>query len=114
LNKAIWQCSTPEQKTILITLLLMANHKENEWEWQGKKFIVQPGQFITSSKSIETAAGPGISRQNVRTALGKFEKYGFLTKESTRTGILITITNWEVYQSQEEKVTNKVTIDQPT
>ena len=114
LNKAIWQCSTPEQKTILITLLLMANHKENEWEWQGKKFIVQPGQFITSSKSIETTAGPGISRQNVRTALEKFEKYGFLTKVSTKTGILVTITNWEVYQSQDEVATNKVTIDQPT
>ena len=30
LDKPIWLNSTPEQKTILITLLLMANFKENE------------------------------------------------------------------------------------
>ncbi|MCA5964224.1 hypothetical protein LC724_33295 [Blautia sp. RD014234] len=28
LDKPIWQLSTPEQKSILITLLLMANHRE--------------------------------------------------------------------------------------
>jgi hypothetical protein len=44
LNKAIWQCSTMEQKVILITLLLMANHEEKEWEWQGEKFKCKPGQ----------------------------------------------------------------------
>ena len=51
-NKAIWKCSTPEQKVVLITLLLMADHKGNEWEWQGKKHITKLGQFITSLKSI--------------------------------------------------------------
>lgn len=92
----------------------MANHKQREWEWKGKKFVAGPGQFITSSKSIEKNAGPGISRQNVRTALDKFEKYEFLTKISTKTGVLITITNWEIYQSKDEEVTNDITINQPT
>ena len=104
LEKAIWQCSTPEQKTILITLLMMANHEENEWEWEGQKYKCKPGQFITSLKSIAEKAGLGISIQNVRTALTKFEKYGFLTNQSTNKNRLITIVNWDFYQAKEDAV----------
>jgi hypothetical protein len=109
LNKAIWQCSTMEQKVILITLLLMANHEEKEWEWQGEKFKCKPGQFVTSLKSIAEKAGSDISIQNVRTAIAKFEKYEFLTNQSTKTGRLITIVNWELYQSQDSKLTKGLT-----
>lgn len=35
-------------------------------------------------------------------ALKKFERYGFLTNESTNKNRLITIENWELYQSNEE------------
>ncbi len=98
LDKPIWLQSTPEQKTILITLLLMANHKDKEWEWKGKKFKAKPGQFITSLNSIVKKCGKGISTQNVRTALDRFKKYEFLTYESTKTGRLITIVNWGLYQ----------------
>jgi hypothetical protein len=108
INKAIWKTSTPEQKVILITLLMMASHVENEWEWQGKKFTCQPGQFVTSLKSIADNAGQGITIQNVRTALVRFEKYDFLTNQSTKTGRLITIVNWGLYQNNDE-VTNKDT-----
>lgn len=102
LNKAIWKCSTPEQKVILITLLLLANHKEEEWEWKGQKFMCKPGQFVTSLNSIAQKAGRNISIQNVRTALDKFKKYDFLTYESTKTGRLVTIVNYSVYQSRKE------------
>jgi hypothetical protein len=98
LDKAIWQCSTTEQKTILITLLLMANHDQREWEWEGKKFKCVPGQFVTSIKSIAIKAG--VTNQNVRTALVRFEKYEFLTNQSTKTGRLITIVNWGLYQCE--------------
>ena len=118
LGKAIWKDSTPEQKTILITLLLMANHKETEWEWKGTSFHCSPGQFKTSLESMAAACGKGISVQNVRTALKRFEKYGFLTNESTRAGRLITICNWEQYQSLEDEHNkespNPLTDDQQT
>ena len=39
--------------------------------------------------------------RNVRTALERFEKLGFLTNASTKTGRLITIVNWEKYQSRD-------------
>lgn len=101
LDKAIWTESTPEQKVILITLLLMANHAEKEWEWQGQKYVAKPGQFVTSLSKIAEKAGPGISMQNVRTALKRFEKYDFLTNKSTKQNRLITIVNWAFYQDKQ-------------
>ena len=98
LEKPIWFDSTPEQKTILITLLLMANHEGRQWEWQGQKYYAAPGQFVTSLPKIVEACGPGVSIQNVRTALKRFEKYEFLTDQSTKKNRLITINNWAFYQ----------------
>lgn len=109
-TKPIWLNSTPEQKTILITLLAMANYREKKWEWQGKPFECQPGQFITSLDSIQENCGQGVTIQNIRTALKRFEKLEFLTNQSTKTGRLITILNWELYQGDIEesnKDTNK-------
>lgn len=103
LKKAIWKCSNPQHKTILITLLLMANHEESEWEWEGKKFTCNPGQFITSLKSIKKIAGKGITIKMIRNALIKFEKYDFLANKGAMTGRLITIVNWEQYQLQEKR-----------
>ncbi len=108
MDKAIWQGSSPEQKAVLITLLMLANHNEKEWLWQGNKFKAKPGQFITSINSIAKRAG--VSKQNVRSALVKFEKLEFLTNQSTKTGRLITIINWGLYQGGNEgdnKATNK-------
>ena len=101
MEKVIWQKSTPEQKVVLITILMMANHDKKEWEWQGKRFEIQAGQFITSLDNLAKIAG--VSTQNVRTALTKFKKYEFLTNESTKTGRLITVVNWGLYQSEQER-----------
>lgn len=111
LEKPIWIKSTPEQKVILITLLLMANHKESEWEWEGEKFKVNPGQMVTSLESISEKCGKGITIQNVRTAIQKFEKYEFLTNKSTKTGRLITIVNWRDYQEDESAINNDTNKD---
>ena len=102
LDSPIWQVTTVEQKVILITLLLMANHSEKKWYWQGEEFICQPGQFITSLPNIVKACGNGLTVQNVRTALKKFENMNFLTDQSTKTGRLITIVNWQGYQGKRE------------
>jgi hypothetical protein len=109
LKKPVWKLSTPAQKVVLITLLLMANHNENEWIWQGQKFKCLPGQMITSLEEIKRRAGKGISIQSVRSALLKFAKLDFLTNESTKTGRLISIVNWELYQEELLKPTKQLT-----
>jgi len=100
LEKPIWTNSTPEQKAILITILLDVNRKEKEWEWRGERFKASPGQTITSLEKLAHKAG--VSIQNVRTALKRFEKLEFLTNESTKTGRLITVINWGVYQAKSD------------
>ena len=98
LNKAIWSQSKAEQKAVLITILCLANHLEREWVWNGKKFIAEPGQFVTSLESLSQKSG--VSTRSVRTALANFEKLEFLTNESTKTGRLITVVNWGYYQDK--------------
>ncbi len=111
LNKPIWVCGTPEQRVILITLLCMANHRPQKWEFGGEVYEVQAGQFITSIKSIvENCKCKDITSQKVRTALERFEKLGFLTSKSTNKNRLITIVNWRLYQDKtftDNKQTNK-------
>ena len=107
LKDVVWQKSTPEQKVILITILLMVNHGEKDCEWMGEKYQCKPGQRVTSLATIQENCGKGISTQNIRTALVHFEKLDFLTNESTKTGRLITVKNWGKYQAKPVK-TNKV------
>lgn len=101
MDKPIWLNSTPEQKVILITILMLASHVDKEWEWQGNKFTIKPGQFVTSLPKLAEKCGEGISIQNVRTALKRFKKLEFLTDESTATGRLITVENWGIYQGDD-------------
>ena len=114
LEKPIWLESSPEQKVILITLLSMANHEEKEWEWQGVPYKAKPGQFVTSLESIRKKCGKGISLQNVRTALKRFEKYEFLTNQSTKQNRLITIVNWGIYQEKNAELTDQPTVSSQT
>lgn len=100
LDKAIWKLSTPEQKVVLITILMLANHSSNQWEFEGKKFVCKAGQFVTSLNSLAEYCGKGVSVQNVRSALDRFERYEFITNKSTNTGRLITVVNWDKYQDK--------------
>jgi len=102
-NKPIWLNSSPQQKVVLIAILSRANYKENSWDWDGKKFSVKPGQFVTSLKSIKERCGDGVSIRNIRTALKRFENMEFLTSKVTNRGRIITILNWNKYQQRENQ-----------
>lgn len=114
LDKPIWINSTPEQKVILITLLLMVNHQGSEWEWKGNPYKVKPGQVITSLETIVKKCGNGVTVSKVRTALERFRKLGFLTNQSTNKNRLITIVNWGLYQINNGELTNCLTSNQQT
>lgn len=98
LKEPIWFNSTIEQKVIFITLLFMARWKEQKYDIYGDTITLNPGQFITSYSEIAKLTGMGVSVRNVRTGIDRFEKLGFLTREVTRRGSLITIVNWRKYQ----------------
>ena len=98
LDKPIWAKSSYKQRSILVALLLLASHKESRWWWKGKKFVVKPGQMITSWESIAKLVGHGVTRQSIRSSLDRFKKLEFITIETTKEGSLITIINWDRYQ----------------
>ena len=78
--------------------------------WQGEQYECKTGQVVTSLQKIAEKSGKGVSIQNVRTALKRFEKLGFLTNESTTNRQVITIDNWGIYQGSDDepnKQTNK-------
>ncbi len=108
MGKDAWKYSTPEHKVILVTLLMMADHQEKRWDWKGKRIKARPGQFVTSLDKIRETAGRGISLQNIRSALAKFQNHKIITNESTKTGRLITIVDWGKDKGTEDK-TNKAT-----
>lgn len=102
-DNPLYKDCNAKQRDILINLLLMVNYTSNKWIFKGEEFEVKPGQLVTSLESIANSCAKDVTVQNVRTALLKFEKHGFLTNKSTNKNRLITIVNWELYQSEEEK-----------
>jgi len=102
-----------KQRDVMMTILLLANHESNTWEFRGEVYEVQPGQFITSLDSLKENCASDVTTQNIRTALLKLEKHGFLTNESTKKNRLITVVNWGLYQGCGD-TTNKEINRQPT
>ena len=114
----MYQYLNSKQRDVMIQILLMANHHEREWMWEGRVYKCKPGQLITSLQTLKSRCAKDVSIQNIRTSLSVLEKFGFLTNKSTNTGRIITLINWDAYQSDEfetNKETNKeLTNDQQT
>lgn len=96
--------------------LLKANHKDREIMFNGKLINIEAGQFITGRNVLSEAVGENSSTTYKR--LKKLEQMKYLSLKSNNKNTLVTIVNWESYQSTEEKVTtksqqsnNKVTTD---
>ncbi|MDW7672727.1 MAG: hypothetical protein SCK57_10720 [Bacillota bacterium] len=103
--KPIWTETSPEQKVLLLCLLMKANYRENEWIHRGVPYHLKPGQLITSIESLMKMGGEGLTHRKVRSALALFEKLGFLTMETSNRNTLITIVNWAAYQAETPEAT---------
>lgn len=103
LDNPLWKDCTAQQKVVMVTLLLMANHEPKKWIFKGEEYECKAGQFITSLNSIQQEVGSDISIDQIRRSLVKLEKFGFLTNKSTNKNRLITIENWGLYQFKDEQ-----------
>lgn len=88
-------------KGVFLHILLTANFKP--MEWQGRTIF--PGQLVTSVARM--GADLGFSPRQVRTALDKLKSTNEITIETTNRYTLITVTNWEEYQTLSEIQANK-------
>lgn len=110
LESSTWEALNNNRKVLMITILLLANHKDKEiYLKDGTKFTVKKGQLLTSLDSLSKKCG--VSREVVRKGLSFFKTVEFSTQESPqgrhRNGTLITVANWELYQSNEKADTKK-------
>lgn len=93
---------------VFIYCLLKTSHAEHD-QLVGDIIVpVKKGEFVSGRKSISSSTG--LTEQNVRTALSKLEKLGILTIKPTNKFSLISISNWDKYQQDNQQVTSK----QPT
>ena len=88
-------------KDLFLHLLLTAAYKESEW--LGRP--IKKGQLVTSYGHL--AEELGFSVKQIRTALDKLKSTGEVASTSTNKYTLITVVNWEEYQSFEYKETSK-------
>jgi hypothetical protein len=111
LSSSMYQNLSASQRDVFWVCLLLANHASAEWEWEGEIFKCNPGQFVTSLASMRKLCAKDTKTQKIRTALNKLEKWRFLTNISTKTGRLITILNWDTYQTNGNSTNKDVNKD---
>lgn len=115
LNSDMWRSLNSKQRDVALTILLMVFHDEGEVDTGDGLIKTKPGQRFCSLETIRQNCAKDVTIQNIRTALSKLEQWGFITMESTKKGRLITVVNWEFYQSGDEnQQTNQQTKQQTT
>jgi len=92
---------------VFINLLLEADFTPNTW----KGIKVQPGQLIFGRKEFSKKIG--VSEQSIRTALKHLKSTNEITIKSTNKYSLISINNWETYQSINQLPNQQLTSNQP-
>ena len=104
-----WEWFTDVNTTHLFTYcLLRANHKDAKW----RGIDIKRGSFITSLDTLSKQTG--LSVMQVRTAINKLEKTSEITSQSTNINRLITVTNYDLYQSDNKPDNKRVTSKQQT
>lgn len=88
---------------LFITILLMANWKPKKWRGR----VIPRGSCWTSIQGL--AAKSGLTFQQTRTAFEHLISTNEITSEVTNEGRLVTVVNYEVYQSDNENITDKIT-----
>lgn len=93
-------------------LLLNATHAEYPALFKGEKIMLKPGQLITGRKSI--AAKLSISESKVTRTLNTFESEQQIEQQTSNKNRLITVLNWDLYQSSEQQNELLVNNNRPT
>ncbi len=98
----------PNIRGVFTHCLLKSNFEPKKWHG----ISVPAGSFITSIGNL--AGEIGISTQNVRTALAKLKSTNNLTIKTTNKYTVISIINWDDYQSANEQTNKQSTNNQQT
>lgn len=89
--------SDPNASRLFIHCLLRANYEDKNWRGMDLK----RGQFFTSLETL--SAETGLSIRQARTALDKLESTGDLTSSGMARGRVVTVVNYDSYQSDDKQ-----------
>ncbi len=104
-----WQWfQKPEMVQLFIYLLIDANYSEKKW--QG--ISIKKGQLVTSRERISRDLKMSI--QNVRTCLNRLKSTNEITIKTTNRYTLLTICNYDQYQTYNKNINQQTTNSQPT
>lgn len=92
--------SDPATLSIWIHLLLLANHKETKRMINGRVIAIQPGQLITSRKSL--SAKTGVNESKVERVLTTLKNEQQIEQHGTSKFRVISIVKWAEYQQDEQ------------
>lgn len=100
LNEWEWK-SEPNMVALFVHLLMNANYETTRW----RGLLLEPGQLIVGRKT--TPKDCGISENQYRKCIERLEKTNEITIKSTNKYSVVSLVNWAIYQSNEDKSTNK-------
>ena len=95
-------------KSVFLHCLLSANWEDSRFEGM----VVKRGSFVTGRKKM--AQEIGISEQQLRTALNHLKSTNEITVESTSKYSIISINNYDMYQTDNQVSNQQPTNNQPT
>ena len=102
---------SPEMVSMFVHLLMLANHEEGRWHGE----TIHRGQILTSRERLSETTG--LTVQQVRTCLSRFEQTGEIVRKSTNRKTIITISNYDRYQVREDAeqpaINQQITSNQP-
>ena len=107
-ESSIWTDS--QAVHLWITLLINANHAENEFLQNGSLVRVKRGQVLTGRKSL--SAETGINESKIQRLLKTFEKCHMIEQLTNNRSRLISIINYDQYQASEQPVNNQRTTNE--
>lgn len=110
---------TAVQKLIAIYIVLNANHEDGIWydKYKGIEVEVKRGQLVTSRNKIVNEwfnKDKDVTEQRVRTCLDKLVRINFITKSPANDYTLITVVNYDIYQSKKDDDNQVLTKSQPS
>ena len=105
-------CKDAEHIAVWVYLLLKATHKEKEMIFSGEKITLKPGQLITGRKKISEYCK--VNESKVQRILKSFENEHQIEQQTANKNRLITVVNWDKYQSSEQQFEQQVNNNRTT
>ncbi|KAF5031935.1 hypothetical protein DSECCO2_622550 [anaerobic digester metagenome] len=105
-------CKDSDHLAVWVYLLMKVTHKEYDTVFNGERYTLKPGQQIFGRKGI--AKDLSINESKVERILKSFKSEQQIEQQTTTKNRLISIVNWDTYQSYEQQNEQQLNNDRQT